>query len=137
LWGKQTVGRGGTANSILLEIERPQNQNPIFSDGQDVALLRVSVVDSNGLLARSAANEITFSVVSGAGRIVGTGNGNPSDHTPDQGNKRQVFNGLARVIVGANQNGSMGKLVIQASAAGIPSTQITINTIPRAGVKTI
>jgi hypothetical protein len=40
-------------------------------DGQDVALIRATVVDAAGHTVHNAAHNITFEIVSGPGRIVG------------------------------------------------------------------
>jgi len=128
-WATQTISNTGSQYSIAFDVERPQNNQPIFSDGQDVALLRASVLDNTGKIIRLTSDLITFTVVSGLGRIVGTGNGNPSDHTPDQGNQRAAWNGYARVIVGANMNAAAGTIVVQATLAGLKSTVI-IYTVP-------
>jgi len=105
-----------------------------FSDGQDVALLRVYAVDQNGVLVRTATDVITFTVVSGSGRIVGTGNGDPSDHMPDQGNKRGLWNGYARGVVGADLYSGSGTITVQVAAPLLKTAQVTISTVPRKGV---
>ena len=43
----------------------------VLLDGQDVALVRAAFVDAAGLVDNDANNSVTFSVVSGPGRIVG------------------------------------------------------------------
>lgn len=51
-------------------------------------------------MLRNYNDKITFTVTSGPGYVVGTGNGNPSDHTDDFSNSRVIWNGLARAIIG-------------------------------------
>jgi len=132
LWAKDVVLRPGSPVSISLEIERPTNGNPIFSDGQDVALLTASVLDSNGNIVRSANNEIAFVVSNGDGRVVGTGNGNPTyNGYPDQGNKRPVWNGLARALIGANISDKTGTITVQAISPGLKTAQVQIPTQPK------
>ena len=76
----------------------------INADGEDVALVSVSVVDSQGRVVPTAGNEIEFEVGPNA-RIIGVGNGNPSSHEPDKAPKRKAFNGYAQVIVQARKEG--------------------------------
>jgi len=133
-WGAQNVTQSSKPVSLVVEVDYPTNKAPIFSDAQDVALLRVYAVDQNGVLVRTALDVVTFTVVSGQGRIVGTGNGDPSDHMPDQGNKRGLWNGYARGIVGANLSSTAGTITVQVSSPGLMSAQVSISTVPRNGV---
>jgi hypothetical protein len=71
----------------------------LMLDGQDVGLLRAEVIDAEGRLVPSACNNITFRVVSGPGRIVGVGNGDPTNHQPNRAAWRAAFHGLVRGVV--------------------------------------
>eukprot|EP01126_Amoeba_proteus_P038785 TRINITY_DN4058_c0_g1_i3.p1 TRINITY_DN4058_c0_g1~~TRINITY_DN4058_c0_g1_i3.p1 ORF type:complete len:350 (+),score=46.19 TRINITY_DN4058_c0_g1_i3:369-1418(+) len=130
-WGTDTVESVGTPVQLVLKIDSPKQGNTIFSCGQDSALLRVSVVDEHQRVVRSATNLVTFSV-SENGRVLGTGNGDPSDHYPDQGNQRRLWNGLARVIVLANRRDVAGTLIVTASSPGLGSATVSITTLPHA-----
>jgi beta-galactosidase len=55
----------------------------IRADGEDVSVLTVRVADSMRRTVAEASDEITFSI-SGPGRIIGVGNGDPSSHEPDR-----------------------------------------------------
>eukprot|EP01044_Picomonas_judraskeda_P003708 COSAG03_NODE_311_length_9123_cov_2.643506_15_plen_67_part_00 len=50
---------------------------------QDVGLLRAEVVDAAGRVVPSAAHNISFTVLAGPGRIIGVGNGDPTNHQPN------------------------------------------------------
>ncbi len=52
------------------------------ADGEDLAIVTVSVADAQGRLVPTAGNAITFTF-EGPGRIIGVGNGDPSCHEPD------------------------------------------------------
>jgi len=54
----------------------------IHADGEDVAVIAVSVLDEQGRVVPTAANHVSFEL-DGPGRIVGVGNGDPSCHEPD------------------------------------------------------
>ena len=56
-------------------------------------------MDSNGRVCQSSSLNVFFSIVSGPGRIIGVGNGDPSCHEPNQAHWRSAYHGLARVIV--------------------------------------
>ncbi|MDX9847930.1 MAG: beta-galactosidase GalA [Tenuifilaceae bacterium] len=55
----------------------------IAADRQDVAVLTVQVNDSKGNLVPNAMNEVALTI-SGPGRIIGVGNGDPASHDPEQ-----------------------------------------------------
>ena len=74
------------------------NTNIIRANGTDVVIVNVSVLDKKGRTVPTANNKITFTI-SGPGRIIGTGNGDPSCHDPEKANWRKAFNGLCQVII--------------------------------------
>ncbi|HVU25648.1 MAG TPA: beta-galactosidase GalA [Opitutus sp.] len=55
----------------------------IDADGEDVAVVTVSVVDADGRVVPTAGNPVSLAL-DGPGRIIGVGNGDPSCHEPDQ-----------------------------------------------------
>ena len=64
-------------------IQSTADRNEIKADGQDVSVITIQVNDNYGRMVPNAENEIHFSVT-GPGRIIGVGNGNPSSHEPDR-----------------------------------------------------
>jgi beta-galactosidase len=84
----------GPAASIRLTADRTE----IFADGEDVAVLKVEVLDKEGRPVPTAGNLISFKV-SGQGTLIGVGNGDPNCQESDKEPKRSLFNGLAQVIV--------------------------------------
>jgi beta-galactosidase len=87
------------AAKIVLRPDRAQ----IAADAEDVSLIAVEVQDQQGRVVPTADNEITF-LVSGSGKLIGVGNGDPSSHEPDKGDKRKAFNGLCMAIVQASRS---------------------------------
>jgi beta-galactosidase len=69
----------GQAAAITLVAQQSQ----LKADGRDLAIITVSAVDKNGSMVPDANNEIVFSI-SGPGKIIGVGNGNPTSVEPDQ-----------------------------------------------------
>jgi beta-galactosidase len=84
----------GPEVSIRLTADRTE----IDADGEDVAILKVEALDSDGQLVPIAGNKIAFHV-SGAGKLIGVGNGNPNCQESDKEPRRSLFNGLAQVIL--------------------------------------
>lgn len=60
----------GTGDALLL-------------DAQDAALVRASIVDESGQVVHMANHNVTFTIVSGPGKIQGTGSGNPKSYEPN------------------------------------------------------
>jgi beta-galactosidase len=55
----------------------------INADGEDISVITVRVEDSNGRIVTTADNEIFFEIT-GEGKIIGAGNGDPASHEPDK-----------------------------------------------------
>ncbi len=68
----------GPAASIQLTPDRPTIQ----ADGGDVSVVTVSAADAQDRTVPVADNQIQFAVT-GPGKIIGVGNGDPSSHEPD------------------------------------------------------
>ena len=85
---------------------------------------------SEGRAIPTADNPIQFKVT-GEGRLIGVGNGDPNCQESDKGSQRSLFNGLAQVIVQATK--TPGIITVEAYSGDwpppkLPSTQITITT---------
>jgi len=113
---RETVGQ---AAGIVLVPDR----QAISADGEDVAMIEVRVVDQEGRVAPQADNEITFRV-SGAGKLIGVGNGNPTSHEADKGQIRRAFNGLCQAIVQAAREA--GEIRVEAESPGLKPAVLMI-----------
>ena len=109
---------GAPARLVL----RPDRQK-ISADGEDLSVLVVEVHDAQGRIMPVASNEVTFEIT-GAGKLIGVGNGDPSCHESDKGNKRSAFNGLCMAFVQANKQA--GEIRVVASASGLESASTVI-----------
>ena len=98
----------GKAVALRLTLDCPSaatgTGTSLVLDGQDAALLRAAVVDANGEVVHMAANNITFNVVSGPGRVVGTTNGDPGCHEPNHAPWHSAYHGLVRGVVMVTQD---------------------------------
>jgi beta-galactosidase len=110
----------GPAARILLRADR----NRIVANGEDVACVTVEVVDAQGRQVSTADNEVEFQIT-GAGKLLGVGNGDPSSHESDKAPKRRAFNGLCMAIVQALK--TSGDIQVQASSAGLTGSALTIS----------
>jgi beta-galactosidase len=126
----------GEPQSIKLTPDRTE----INADGEDVAILRVEVLDKNGRAIPTADNMISFKV-SGEGALIGVGNGDPNCQESDKDPKRSLFNGLAQVIVQASK--IPGTITVEAYTEDwpppkLPAVHAAITTkkvAPRAAVE--
>lgn len=137
LVARASVETTGAPSQIKLAADRSQ----INADGSDVSVITVSVHDAQGRLVPDTDNEISFEI-SGPGRIIGVGNGNPSDHSADRPMppytkaSRKVFGGLAQVIVQSAggeigparylRSQQAGEIQLTASAAGLAVAKLSI-----------
>jgi len=64
------------------QIQLVPDRQTINADSEDVSIFTVSAVDAQGRAVPVAQNKINFSLT-GAGKIIGVGNGDPSCHEPD------------------------------------------------------
>jgi beta-galactosidase len=108
---------------IALAVDRSE----IRADGQDVASVTVSVLDSDGLRVPTAVNLIEFRI-RGEGHLLGVGNGDPSSHESEKTPARRLFSGLALALVQSND--TPGKIVLSARSEGLRESRITIVTSP-------
>ena len=90
----------------------------ISADGEDLSVVVAHIVDSQGRVVPTAADEVTFTV-GGPGRVIGVGNGDPSSHEPDRASKRRSFNGLCMALVQSQK--TPGEIRVDASAPGLAS----------------
>jgi beta-galactosidase len=109
----------GGATKILLRPDRPS----IAADGEDVSVVEVQVLDEKGRVVPTGSNNITFQV-SGPGKIIGVGNGDPRSHEPDKASERRAFNGLCVAIVQSTKQA--GEIKLAANSPGLASATATI-----------
>jgi beta-galactosidase len=112
---RETTGPGA---SIRLTADR----TAIDADGEDIAILKVEVLDKEGRPLPTANSPIGFKV-SGAGALIGVGNGDPNCQESDKEPKRSLFNGLAQAIVQSTK--SSGEIRIEAVKEGWDGPELT------------
>lgn len=86
--------------------------------GMDTAILSVEVLDRAGNRVPTSGDLLSFDV-SGPGRIIGLGNGDPTSTEPSRGRMHRAFNGLAQALVqGTGEVGSVRVAVTGEGLAG-------------------
>jgi beta-galactosidase len=112
----------GEPAAIEIAIENPSPA----ADGRDVSHLTMKVVDSNGRVVPTAANEITLDI-EGPARLIGVDNGNPVDHDGFKINHVKAFNGLCLAIVQAT--GEAGTIRVKAQSPGLTAADATLTSV--------
>jgi len=95
------------------------------ADGCDVAVIRVAVKDAKGRVVPTADNLVKFSI-EGPGKIIGTGNGNPTSKEPDKASQRMAFNGYCLVLVQSDKQS--GEIRLRAVSGNLKGAEIIIKT---------
>ena len=97
----------------------PEN-NPFSTNGEDLAIVTVAVLDADGRTVPLADNEIFFSI-EGHASILGVGNGNPTSHESDKVPRRRAFHGLCQILLLASNK--PGEITLNADSPGLrPAT---------------
>ncbi len=120
----------GPAAAFRLRPDRPR----INADGEDVSCVAVEVIDAQGRIVPTADQEVTFTV-SGGGRLIGMGNGDPSSHEADRVKPgasgpwtRHAFGGLCMAILQASK--TPGDIRLDAAAPGLATGSVNITAAP-------
>ena len=108
-----TEKRETTGQAVSLRLTSDRSE--INADGEDVAVLKAEALDGEGRPVPTADNMVSFRV-SGPGKIIGVGNGDPNCQESDKEPKRSLFNGLAQTIIQSTK--SPGEIQIEASSEG-------------------
>ena len=92
------INTTGPAERLCAEVFR---ENLVAGD---TAIIDLRLVDKNGNTVPDDDRFLKFSVT-GSGRFLGCGNGNPSDHSKDRTPERNTFRGLCQLLVKIENEG--------------------------------
>jgi beta-galactosidase len=124
--GKRLQAKRETTGKPFEVVITPYKTTTI-ADGKDATVINVHVIDRQGREVPNANDLIRFSI-SGDGKIIGVGNGDPSSHEPDKCEdgkwQRKLFNGKCQVIVQSGKNPGMIKFEAKADSLWTGSTDI-------------
>ncbi len=101
--GKLALTEKRETTGPVAALRLTSDRNEINADGEDLAIIKVEALDKEGRTVPTASQLIGFQVT-GAGTLIGVGNGNPNCQESDKEPKRSLFNGLAQVIVHAGKD---------------------------------
>lgn len=119
-WATDEVKTTGAPAKLELKADRSK----IADDGKDLSFITVTVADKHGLLVPRSKNHIKFSI-EGPGEIVATDNGDATSFESFQAPERNVFNGLALVVVRAKA-GQTGTITLKAESDGLKPAAIRL-----------
>jgi beta-galactosidase len=111
----------GAPAAILLTPDK----SSLATDGEDVVVVNVAVVDARGDVVPTAENEIVFTLDGGA-KIIGVGNGDPTSHEPDHADRRKAFNGYAQLIL--QSTGDTSAATVRAESPGLASGTVELTS---------
>ena len=136
--GKEILAERIATTGAPAAVQLAPNHAALKADGEEVAIVTVSVADAQGCLVPDAADKIHFEL-DGPGTILGVGNGDPSSHEPDvflpAGDsapdwQRSLFSGLAQIIVQSTKE--PGEIKLVARAGGLTPFTLAIPSQPAA-----
>jgi beta-galactosidase len=123
--GKQVMTAKRETTGAAAKLVMSADRQEVSANGEDVAMFAVAVQDAQGRVLPITDNEVTFKV-SGEGKLMGTGNGDPTDHAPDQGTSRKAFSGFCMAVVQSSK--SAGSITVEATSPGLATAGLTIPT---------
>ena len=105
-------------------IELTTDRTTLNADDEDTVVAAVSILDEKGRLVPDADRRVTFQLT-GGGRILGVGNGNPADHDPDRAEQRNSFHGHCIAVIQAGSQPASLHLV--ATSPGLASGSLSFD----------
>ena len=110
------------------------NRTSFKADGEDVVSVAVEVRDAQARVVPTEFSEVHFSL-SGAGKIIGVGNGDPSSHEQDRPASatsavRNAFSGQCMVFVQSVRQ--TGAVELRASSEGLTAAAVTLQSTAEA-----
>ena len=117
----------GSAAKLVMTADRQE----VSADGEDVAMFTVEVQDAQGRVLAVTENVVQFRV-SGAGKLIGVGNGDPTDHESDKGTVRKAFSGYCMAMVQSAK--AAGSITVEAESSELTSASLTI-TVKEAALR--
>jgi len=112
----------GEPAAIRLTAER----NKLKADRNDLAFLKIEVIDANGLLVPHDAIPVEL-ILSGNGELVASGNANPKDMESVNQPQLKTYKGKAQAIIRPFSTG--GEIRLRVESEGLIPGELTISTI--------
>jgi len=109
----------GPVAKLIMKTDRQE----VSADGEDVAVFAVEVHDAQGRLVPITDNVVTFRI-SGEGKLIGVGNGDPTDQESDKGTSRKAFSGLCMALVQSTK--TAGNITVEATSPGLAPASVAV-----------
>lgn len=126
------VNTTGVPAALRLSVQDGFGADGLYAGCNDVALVKVEVVDANGAVVPYADSAVTFSVAAGSpagAEVAGTSNGDPACLVNNVSPTRPAFHGMLMAVVRAGDEA--GSLTVTASADGFATQKLTLPvTVP-------
>jgi beta-galactosidase len=122
--GKQVMTTARETTTAPAKLVLRADREFISADGEDVAMFAVEVQDAKGHTAPITDNLVTFHV-KGPARLIGVGNGDPTDQAPDKGDSRKAFSGYCMALVQSTKKA--GTITVEVTSPGLTSATATIS----------
>jgi beta-galactosidase len=116
-----TLKTAGVPAKIVISTDR----QIIKANGQDVAYIKAELFDKDNVPVLSNSDTIEFEV-SGTGKMLAVGNGNPASHTSFKGNKIETWQGKCLAIL--RDDAIVGEIIVKAKGKHIESNSVEIMT---------
>jgi len=123
--GKQVAAQEIRTAGAPARIKLAADRGVIRADGDDLSYVTVRVEDKDGNLCPLADNLVHFDVT-GAGEIAGVDNGNAATTEPFHADHRQVFSGMALLILRSHSD--PGKIHVVATGDDLAQAQLDVRT---------
>lgn len=121
-WARSSVKTAQAPAALHATADR----STIAADGRDLSFITVRVADANGVTAPRADQRVRFTV-EGAGELVATDNGDPTNLESFASSERAAFNGLCLLIVRAKP-GQRGSIQVRATADGLQPATLELHS---------
>ncbi|MBK1875313.1 beta-galactosidase GalA [Pelagicoccus mobilis] len=120
--GEQILSTVHETTGEPVKVELIAERGELDADDQDLAPVEVRVLDAEGRVVPNASNLIRFSVT-GCGRNLGVGNGDPNSHEPDKADQRHLYQGLCQILVQASRE--EGEVTLLAESDGLEAASVS------------
>ena len=114
----------GAVSALRLRSDR----STIRHDRRDLSYVTVEVIDAQGRLVLGPDVDVAFTLSGNSAEIVAVGSGSPIDPSSYLSSQRRTWRGRCVVVVRPTVEGSVGTVVITATAHGVASAQLRITT---------
>ena len=80
--GREVARASAETTTAAVRLALSVDRTEMAGDRRDIAIVRVSALDARGREVPTSSSEVAFAI-SGPGRVIGVGNGDPSSHEAD------------------------------------------------------